>query len=70
MQTGIAVTAASTLSGWRTAAALAPPAFVAFLLLRVSGVPIQHKMGEKRYGSDPAYVAYRKNTPVLIPYIY
>ena len=43
------------------------PVFVAFLLLKVSGVPLLDKHALKKWGHDPAYQAYRKRTPALIP---
>jgi len=44
------------------------PAFTAVLLLRVSGVPMVEKAGLKKWGSDPAYVHYIKNTSCVIPW--
>lgn len=44
------------------------PAFTAALLLKVSGVPMVTAAGEKKWGTDPEYQAYMKNTPMLIPW--
>lgn len=43
------------------------PAFTTLLLLKVSGVPMVEKAGEKKWGSDPAYRNYMDNTNLLIP---
>ncbi|MXP46042.1 DUF1295 domain-containing protein [Altererythrobacter luteolus] len=63
---GILVMAIPVLSGWSWLAVISP-FFVAFLLTKVSGIPMLDEAAEKRWGDDPAYQAYRKNTPVLIP---
>jgi len=44
------------------------PLFTAFLLLKLSGVPMVEKAGEKKWGTDPAYRFYMKNTNMLIPW--
>ena len=64
--TGIAVIAASTLRGWQWVTMISP-FFVAFLLTRVSGIPLLDKRAEERWGSDPEYRRYREETPALIP---
>ena len=45
------------------------PVFVAFLLLFVSGVPLQEAQAKARWGEgrDPGYEAYRKRTRLLVP---
>lgn len=48
-------------------AAVASPLFVAFLLIFVSGVPLQEAQAQARWGADPAYVAYRARTNLLVP---
>jgi steroid 5-alpha reductase family enzyme len=38
------------------------------LLLRyVSGVPLLERMAEQRWGSDPAFQAYKARTNLLVP---
>ncbi|MEM6710348.1 MAG: DUF1295 domain-containing protein [Pseudomonadota bacterium] len=64
--TGIAVIALPVLAGWQFAA-LISPVFVFILLNFVSGVPMLEKRAEKRWGTDPVYRQYVKETPVLIP---
>ena len=43
------------------------PAFSALLLLKVSGVPMVEKAGEKKWGAEPEYQAYMANTPCVVP---
>ncbi|KAL7946584.1 DUF1295 domain-containing protein [Trichoderma barbatum] len=43
------------------------PAFAAFLLLKVSGVPLSEAKYDKRYGDREDYQEWKKNTPRLIP---
>ena len=44
------------------------PVFVAFLLLFVSGVPLQEAQAKARWGEgDSGYQAYRKRTRLLVP---
>ena len=44
------------------------PAFVAFLLLFVSGVPLQEAQAKARWGEgESGYQAYRKRTRLLVP---
>lgn len=64
--TGVAIIASSTLRGWQWATWISP-VFVAFLLMRISGVPILEKRADERWGSDPRYQRYKARTPVLVP---
>lgn len=43
------------------------PLFVMALILFVSGVPLQEKQAQRRWGEDPAYQAYRRSTFLLYP---
>ncbi len=63
---GIAVIASSTLRGWQWLTMISP-VFVAFLLTKVSGIPILEKRADDRWGSEPAYKRYKSETPVLLP---
>ncbi|MEM7141875.1 MAG: DUF1295 domain-containing protein [Actinomycetota bacterium] len=63
---GMAIMALPVLSGWRWVA-LASPIFVFVLLTRVSGIPLQRRRAEKRWGDDPDFRAYMDTTPALIP---
>ncbi|WP_282848855.1 DUF1295 domain-containing protein [Microbacterium oxydans] len=63
---GVFVTAAPMLVGWQWVALLSP-LFVILLLTRVSGIPLLEARAEKKWGDRADYVAYREQTPVLIP---
>lgn len=45
------------------------PAFVAFLLSRVSGVPILDKQNLRRWKDDPRFMTYFRNTPAIVPFM-
>ncbi|KAL5387879.1 hypothetical protein DPSP01_003277 [Paraphaeosphaeria sporulosa] len=45
----------------------ASPAFVAFLLLKVSGIPLSENKYDKKYGDRKDYQKWKKETPMLIP---
>lgn len=64
---GASVVAASGLRLRFGLAAFASPAFVAFLLLRVSGVPLLLRSARKKWGSDPQWRAYVARTRLLVP---
>ena len=66
---GVAVMALPSLSG-SAYIFLVSPFFVALLLTKISGVPLLRKSGDERWGDDPEYQAYRKNTPTLIPRLF
>jgi steroid 5-alpha reductase family enzyme len=48
----------------------ASPAFVAFLLLKVSGIPLSEGKYDKKYGDRKDYRKWKKETPVLIPRVW
>lgn len=43
------------------------PAFTAFLLLKVSGVPQSEPKYDERFGDRKDYQEWRNNTPRIIP---
>ncbi|KAG4031055.1 hypothetical protein MFRU_010g01800 [Monilinia fructicola] len=43
------------------------PAFVTFLLLKVSGVPLSEVKYDKKYGHRKDYQEWKKNTPMFVP---
>ncbi|KAF2021048.1 DUF1295-domain-containing protein [Aaosphaeria arxii CBS 175.79] len=45
----------------------ASPAFVSFLLLKVSGVPLSEKKYDGKFGDRKDYKEWKENTPMLIP---
>ena len=64
--TGMAIVALPVLHGWQWAT-LISPVFVAFLLIKVSGIPLLEAKADERWGGDEDYEAYKRNTPVLVP---
>ncbi|KAF2207075.1 hypothetical protein CERZMDRAFT_63062 [Cercospora zeae-maydis SCOH1-5] len=49
------------------AMAYVSPAFVTFLLFKVSGIPLSEDKYDKRYGNRKDYQEWKKNTPMFIP---
>ncbi|KAL5114059.1 hypothetical protein ACEQ8H_008073 [Pleosporales sp. CAS-2024a] len=45
----------------------ASPGFVAFLLLRVSGVPLSENKYDAQYGARKEYQQWKRETPMLVP---
>lgn len=64
--TGMAIVAIPVLEGWRWAT-LVSPVFVAFLLTRVSGIPMLEDRADERWGGQDDYESYKRRVPVLIP---
>ena len=65
MWAGIALSCSSRVGPW---VALASPAFVAFLLTRMSGIPLLDRAGDRKWGKLAAYRRYRAQTSVLVPW--
>jgi steroid 5-alpha reductase family enzyme len=59
-------TAAAGLQGAQFAAVVSP-VFVMMLLRFVSGIPLQEKQAQARWGATPEYQAYLARTNLLIP---
>ena len=64
--TGVAVAALPAISGWQYAT-LISPVLSYVLLRRISGVPLLDVRAERRWGDDPDYRRYVRNTPVFVP---
>ena len=64
---GVYLIALSGLSGASIIIALLGPAYIAGLLLFVSGIPTSEKSADKRWGNDKQYQDYKRRTSVLIP---
>ncbi|MDJ0698713.1 MAG: DUF1295 domain-containing protein [Woeseiaceae bacterium] len=64
--TGIAIIALPVLQGWQWAT-LISPVFVAFLLIKVSGIPLLEAKADARWGGQDDYESYKRNTPILVP---
>jgi steroid 5-alpha reductase family enzyme len=62
--TGMAIIATPVLEGWQWAT-LISPIFVAFLLTKVSGIPMLEKSADERWSGQDDYEAYKRNTPML-----
>lgn len=45
----------------------ASPAFVTFLLLKISGVPLSENKYDKRYGDRKDYQKWKQETPMFVP---
>ena len=63
---GMAIIALPVLQGWQFAT-LISPVFVAFLLIKVSGIPMLEDKADERWGGQDDYEDYKRRTPVLIP---
>lgn len=50
------------------AASLLSPLFITGLLLNLSGVPIHDRNNRKRFGKDPRYQQYLRDTPTIVPF--
>jgi len=64
--TGMAIVALPVLQGWQWVT-LISPVFVAFLLIKVSGIPLLEEKADERWGGQEAYENYKRETPVLVP---
>ena len=64
--TGITIIAAPVYEGAQWLA-LITPLFVYWLLNKVSGVNLLEERADKKWGDDPAYQQYKKDTPVFFP---
>lgn len=66
---GVLLIAVPVLQGWQWIG-LISPIFVAFLLTRISGIPMLEERADRKWGGQPAYEAYKKRTAILIPWIW
>ena len=67
--TGMASISLPVLSGWQYAT-LISPIFVTLLLTRISGVNLLEESADKKWGHLDNYQDYKKNTSVLVPFIF
>ena len=63
--TGVAVMSFSSLSGIEYLT-LISPVFTYLLLVKISGVRMLEGRGQKTWGQDEEYIAYMKNTPMVM----
>lgn len=66
---GVFLSAANGFDRFEHWLCLLSPMFVTFLLMKVSGIPLLEKAGDKRWGADADYIYYKKTVPVLVPFI-
>ncbi|XP_060930937.1 uncharacterized protein si:ch211-210c8.6 [Limanda limanda] len=64
---GLWLSASSVMQGPQYLSVVSP-LFVWFLLRHVSGIPILEKQALRKWGSDPVFMNYIQNTPLLWPW--
>lgn len=64
--TGVTVASLPVLSGWQWVTIISP-IFVAFLIIRISGVPKLEAHAKKKWGDEKEYQDYVASVPLLIP---
>jgi steroid 5-alpha reductase family enzyme len=64
---GLYLSASSVFQGFQYASILSP-VVIYLLLTRLSGVPHLEKTGMKKWGSQPDYQKYLRETPCLVPF--
>lgn len=69
MWSSLFLPASSVMSGYQHWSVISP-IFVAYLVTRVSGVPLQEGQALKKWGHLAEYRMYRQSTAKLIPYIW
>ena len=65
---GIAMISVPSLSGFQYIT-LISPLFITLLLTKISGVNLLEDHADKKWGSLPEYIEYKKETSVLVPFI-
>jgi len=66
---GMFVLSTSGFDSARQWLAVVSPLFVAFLLIKVSGIPLLEKAAAKKWAEDIEFIRYKDSVPVLIPFI-
>lgn len=61
--------ALSAFAGSHSYSVFISPILSALLLIFVSGIPLLELKADEKFGKDPEYQIYKKNTPVLFPFI-
>ena len=61
---GITIIALPIFKSWDYIA-LISPIFIYYLLVKVSGIPMLEKSANEKWGNDPNYITYKKNTTIL-----
>lgn len=65
---GVALMAFPVLSGWQYVT-LSSPFLVTLLLTRISGIPLLEEAANKKWGGKADYEKYKRETPILVPFI-
>merc|ERR1712156_63276 len=65
---GLYISASSTFRGWQFLSVLSP-VFVHVLITKLSGIPMLEKGADKKWGGQEDYENYKKNTPILVPFL-
>ena len=65
---GIAIISLPTLSGFQYVT-LISPLFIYLLLTRISGVNLLEESSDKKWGDLQEYEQYKRETPILVPFI-
>ena len=65
---GIAIISLPTLYGFQYVT-LISPLFIYFLLTRISGVNLLEESSDKKWGDLQEYEQYKRETPILVPFI-
>jgi steroid 5-alpha reductase family enzyme len=63
---GIWIAVLPSLPLWQQIAGALSPLFISIMLLFISGIPLLEKQGNERWGKDPNYQQYLRNTSSLI----
>ncbi|CAF1563058.1 unnamed protein product [Rotaria magnacalcarata] len=66
---GLYISSSHMLVGYERFFGVLSPIFVTLLISFLSGIPILERQAMKLFASNPAYQAYRKRTPILIPFL-
>jgi steroid 5-alpha reductase family enzyme len=64
---GMAVIALPLMTGWQYGALLSP-VMIYLLLTRISGIPMLETRADATWGGQADYEAYKRTTPVLVPF--
>jgi len=66
--TGMFIFCFPSLEGYEVLTVVSP-VFVTWLLTKVSGIPYLERHADKKWGTNSAYLIYKRDTAILVPYI-
>ena len=64
---GIFIIATQGFNRYQQYISILSPIFVAYLLIKISGIPLLEKSADEKWGTQSDYIEYKKTVPVLIP---